>query len=155
METISLTIATASFNAGVRLDHTRCSVRESIDSLSGIEYLVIDGNSQDGSLQELLEYPEPYERVVSEPDKGIYDAFNKALNLARGQYLLFIGAGDMVDPGGLRELVSLCATGAGDIIQGDIQQLFPGGKLGKRRRPKFNWLWLRGSHLCHPAMCWQ
>lgn len=59
-----------------------------------IEYIVIDGGSTDGTLDRLTEYRNQLTRLVSEPDQGLYDAMNKGLDLAKGDFCLFLNAGD-------------------------------------------------------------
>ena len=62
-----------------------------------IEHLVIDGVSTDGTLEILARWPSV--RVVSEPDKGLYDAMNKGLRLARGRYILLLNSDDALADG--------------------------------------------------------
>lgn len=59
-----------------------------------IEYIVIDGHSTDGTLEEILEFESELDYFVSEPDKGIYNAMNKGLALAKGDYIIFVNADD-------------------------------------------------------------
>lgn len=58
------------------------------------EHIVVDGASTDSTLDVLERYPSSLRRVISEPDKGIYDAMNKGLAQASGDYVLFLNAGD-------------------------------------------------------------
>ena len=58
------------------------------------EHIVVDGASTDGTLEWLDRHPSALRRVLSEPDKGIYDAMNKGLAMAQGDYVLFLNAGD-------------------------------------------------------------
>lgn len=68
------------------------SVRE--QRFDGYEYIVVDGASTDGTLDVVAESGVRCDRIVSEPDRGIYDAMNKGIGLARGEYLIFLNAGD-------------------------------------------------------------
>jgi glycosyltransferase involved in cell wall biosynthesis len=61
-----------------------------------LEHVVVDGASTDGTLEVLREYERPGFRWVSEPDGGIYDAMNKAVRIASGDFLLFLGADDLL-----------------------------------------------------------
>ncbi len=59
-----------------------------------IEYIIVDGGSEDKTLSIIDRYRSRIHTVVSEPDKGLYDAMNKAISLATGDYLCFLNAGD-------------------------------------------------------------
>jgi hypothetical protein len=78
-------------NAATALPHTIRSLREQAGA--SFEWLVVDGGSADGTI-EMLRGNEDVACWLSEPDQGIYDAWNKACRRARGEWLLFLGAGD-------------------------------------------------------------
>ena len=61
---------------------------------SNIEYIVIDGNSTDGTKEIIERYADRLAYWVSEPDKGIFDAMNKAIGIATGEWILFLNSGD-------------------------------------------------------------
>lgn len=65
------------------------------------EYVIIDGGSNDGSLEIIKEYSDKVAYWISEPDGGIYDAWNKAVKQARGRYISFLGADDEYVAGAL------------------------------------------------------
>lgn len=98
---IKFSIATVCYNAGESLQTTIASVEA--QDYSAIEHLIIDGNSQDETLAHIHHYQERNSRAVisheiicrSEPDDGLYDAMNKAISLATGDYILFLNAGDV------------------------------------------------------------
>lgn len=88
-----LSIITVCFRAKDSLPSTFESVAE--QSLpEAMEYLVVDGASDDGTLELIEANKERIHAYVSEPDKGIYDAMNKGLDMASGDYILFLNAGD-------------------------------------------------------------
>lgn len=58
------------------------------------EHLIVDGGSTDGTLKLLASQPNELRKVTSERDKGIYDAMNKGLSRAKGDYVIFLNAGD-------------------------------------------------------------
>jgi glycosyltransferase involved in cell wall biosynthesis len=93
-------VVTVTFNARQGFLATRASVVAQT-ARHRIEYLVVDGASTDGTVETLGECQARGEvdRWVSEPDKGIYDAMNKAVGLARGDYVLFLNAGDKFPAG--------------------------------------------------------
>jgi glycosyltransferase involved in cell wall biosynthesis len=87
-----ITIATVVYNG-------RAFIRDTLESVSrqtypNLEYIVIDGSSSDGSLDIIEGYSRSIDRLISEPDGGIYDAMNKALSLSTGDWILFMNAGD-------------------------------------------------------------
>ena len=97
---LKITVATVTFNAGKLLERTINSVEQ--QTYPFVEHLIIDGNSQDNTLEEVHLYQERNSlaevrhevNALSEPDDGLYDAMNKALNMATGDYILFLNAGD-------------------------------------------------------------
>lgn len=89
-----LSIITVVYNNVQHIERTIQSVIS--QSYQNIEYLVIDGASTDGTLEILQKYQEQIHLLISEPDKGIYDAMNKGLNIASGDYVLFMNSGDEI-----------------------------------------------------------
>ncbi len=90
-----ITIITVVFNAGKFLEQTILSVLE--QKHHKIDFIVIDGGSKDETLSIIERYKSKIHYWVSEPDKGIYDAFNKGWNAAReDSYILYLGAGDKI-----------------------------------------------------------
>lgn len=87
-----LSIITVAFNAQEAIERTILSVIDQSDA--EIEYLVIDGGSTDATLNVIRQYADKIDYWVSEPDRGIYDAMNKALRHATGDWVLFMNAGD-------------------------------------------------------------
>lgn len=59
-----------------------------------LEYIIVDGGSTDETLDIIHKYQEHITTVISEPDQGLYDAMNKGIKLATGDYLCFLNAGD-------------------------------------------------------------
>lgn len=99
------------------------TVRETCDSIcrqdfDDFEWIVIDGQSTDGTLEILNEYASRIDRLVSEKDAGIYDAMNKGIGFATGEYLLFMNAGDYLAADNALTLVA--EAPARDILYGDL-----------------------------------
>lgn len=91
-ERVLLTIVTICLNEASRIRRTLDSVVAQTDP--GFEWIVIDGGSTDGTLDILRGYRSLITTLVSEPDAGIFDAMNRGLALSKGDYLLFLNAGD-------------------------------------------------------------
>ena len=85
-------IITVTFNAGKVLEKTIQSVIN--QSYKHVEYIIVDGASKDNTLEIAERYRNRINTLVSEPDKGLYDAMNKGIRLATGDYLCFLNAGD-------------------------------------------------------------
>ena len=85
-------IITVTYNAGKVLKDTIESVIS--QTYHSFEYLIIDGGSKDNTLHIVNQYKDRIHRIVSEPDQGLYDAMNKGIRLATGDYLCFLNAGD-------------------------------------------------------------
>lgn len=87
-----LSIITVNFNNLEGLKKTMSSVLE--QTWKEFEYIVIDGGSTDGSAAYIESQSQHIDYWVSEPDKGIYNAMNKGIKVANGEYLLFLNSGD-------------------------------------------------------------
>ena len=90
--TPKFSIITVTYNAEKVLEDTIQSVIS--QTWHRIEYIIVDGASKDGTMAIINKYRSRIQTVVSEPDKGLYDAMNKAISLATGDYLCFLNAGD-------------------------------------------------------------
>jgi glycosyltransferase involved in cell wall biosynthesis len=89
-----LTLITVVYN---NVEHIERTIKSVINqTYPNIEYLIIDGKSTDGTLEIIEKYKENINQIISEPDKGIYDAMNKGLKLAKGDYVLFMNSGDEI-----------------------------------------------------------
>ena len=87
-----ISIITVVYNGEKVLERTIKSIRN--QTFSDIEYIIIDGNSKDGTKAIIEKYKSEISQWISEPDKGLYDAMNKGLRLAKGEYVIFLNAGD-------------------------------------------------------------
>jgi glycosyltransferase involved in cell wall biosynthesis len=135
-----ISIITVVFNSVTLIEETIKSVLE--QSYSNIEYIIIDGASTDGTLSIIESYRPKLAVLLSEKDKGIYDAMNKGLERATGDYVLFMNAGDL-----LYELTTLEKVFAdnryADVYYGNTKIIdLQGTILGDRRLkppPVLNW----------------
>ena len=113
------TIVTVTWNAAEVIGPTLESVRQ--QNCLDYEYLVIDGASKDRTLDLVREANIANTRIISEPDKGLYDAMNKAIRLAEGKYLIWLNAGDrFAAPDSLARLAAH-ADGNPGVIYGQTQ----------------------------------
>lgn len=113
-----ITIATVTYNAEGTLERTLRSVAE--QDYGRIEHLIVDGCSTDHTLSIVQRYVERNQarhgiRLICEPDNGLYDAMNKALQQAAGEYIVFLNAGDTLHAG---DTISSVARQA-DWVKGD------------------------------------
>ena len=151
-----ISIITICYNAASTITRTLHSV--SAQTYPNIQYLIIDGASKDNTL-ELVRELAPEAEVYSERDKGIYDAMNKGLDRATGDYVWYVNAGDaLVSPTTVEDLIRATCTGDSlpDVLYGDTRLIdAEGHDLGLRRlRPphQLDWRSFRsGMLVCHQA----
>lgn len=89
-----ISIITINYNNAIGLEKTILSVLN--QTIQDFEFIVIDGNSTDGSKDVILKYQDNLTYWVSENDNGIYNAMNKGIQVAKGDYLLFMNSGDVL-----------------------------------------------------------
>ena len=159
---LKITIATVTYNAAEVLERTLHSVES--QTYPCIEHLVIDGNSTDNTLAILHRYQErntqnehPHEiGILSENDNGLYDAMNKALQMATGNYILFLNAGDKLHSNNTIEKVALAAGHDAAVVYGDTDIVDNAGRFLFKRRlvppERLSWKSFRwGMLVCHQA----
>lgn len=101
-----LTILTPSYN---RADFIRQAVESVLaQDYPSFEHIIVDGGSTDGTLDVLAEYP--HVRVISEPDRGLYDALNKGLHLATGAWIGWLNTDDIYTPGAFQRVMDAAAA---------------------------------------------
>ena len=120
---IKFTIITCTYNAERVLQRTLDSVKK--QTYCNIEHIIMDGGSSDKTLSMVRAYQHKISKgenahdivVVSEPDRGLYDAMNKSIARATGDYLVFLNAGDVFPSGETLEHVAGC-VGEGETLPG-------------------------------------
>jgi hypothetical protein len=139
-----ITVASVVFNAEPVVRRAFESVRRCRGRSS--EYIVVDGASRDRTLDLIREYDAVIDSWTSEPDEGIYDAMNKAVDRARGDWLLFLGADDEL----LVDLDSVAAqlTDAKTVYYGDVELRSSRAISGGR----FSRYTLMQRNICHQAI---
>ena len=116
MITTKITIITVTYNAEEYLEKTILSVVN--QSYSNIEYIIIDGNSSDKTIDIIKQYDSKISYWISEPDKGIYDAMNKGIKNATGEWIQFLNAGDTLTENTTLSNVLPYLTDSYDLIHG-------------------------------------
>jgi glycosyltransferase involved in cell wall biosynthesis len=134
-----ITIITVVFNGSATLENTiRCVARQTYDN---VEYIIIDGASADGTLDIIKKHEHIIDYWLSEPDCGIYDAFNKAISRASGDYYLVLGCDDELFEDAIQQVVNTKLKYADvDFV---VASMWLGNKLRKGMRPHMGWL---GAH---------
>src|SRR5271166_330157 len=99
-----ISIVTICKNAEATIDRTLASVARC--DYPRLQYIVVDGQSTDGTLDKIHRYGSRVDKCISEPDAGISDALNKAVELSDGEYHLVVHADDELIPDSLGKLVA-------------------------------------------------
>ncbi len=149
-----LSIITIVYNNVRDIERTLQSVLN--QTYPNIEYLVIDGASNDGTLEILKKYESRLSKLITEKDEGIYDAMNKGLAAATGDYVLFMNSGDELYAPDTVQKVFATAEDA-DIYYGETEMYDENWQsLGRRRHQapaKFTWKSFRlGMSVSHQAI---
>ena len=148
MRNLKISVVTVSYNCADVIEDTIQSVTS--QTYTNIEYIIVDGKSKDNTLSVINKYKDQINIIVSEPDKGIYDAMNKAINLATGDYVIFMNAGDVFYNNKIVEKVFYDNKIVdADIIYGSVAF----DKKGKEIEVKplnFDEFW-KGSRFCHQS----
>ncbi|GAB3034699.1 glycosyltransferase family 2 protein [Spirosoma pulveris] len=113
-----ISVITVVFNANSTVEASMKSVLNQDKDL--FEYLIIDGGSTDGTLDVIQKYEKYLTDWVSEPDKGIYDAMNKGIDRAKGQWIYFLGADDMLCEGILARIKNYLTSGV-KVVYGNVK----------------------------------
>ncbi len=114
-----ISVITAVFNGEQYLEQTILSVLDQV--YPNIEYIIIDGGSTDRTLEIIRKYEHAIDYWVSEPDKGISDAFNKGIEVAKGEYINFQGDGDgFYNKNSIEKIVSHINQNKAQLISGKI-----------------------------------
>lgn len=135
MNNPKITVVTVCYNASATLEQTMLSVLN--QTYPNIEYIVIDGGSTDGTVEIIKKYADRIAYWVSEPDKGIYDAMNKSIAKASGEYINFMNAGDSFHA---NDTIAKVVSNLGnyDYVVGIAEYSKFGKPLGKFWYPIFN-----------------
>jgi glycosyltransferase involved in cell wall biosynthesis len=150
-----ISIITVTFNSAATIEQTIQSVLN--QSYPNIEYIIIDGLSTDATLEIISRYKTKIRHVISEKDKGLYDALNKGLKLATGEYTGIIHSDDFyIDAEVIANVMKTFLTSNTDGVYGDLyyvdaidtDKIVRKWKSGIYKRNHFKWGWMPP----HPAL---
>lgn len=156
-------IITVTFNAEATLERTFRSAEQ--QTSRQFEHLIVDGGSRDGTLRLARDYAarntDVHTDIVSEPDRGIYDAMNKGIRRARGRYLIFLNAGDKFHAADTLAGAARCIRDNRDgrlpaVVYGETDIVDDKGNFVRHRRlqaPKqLTWRsFMNGMLVCHQS----
>lgn len=143
-----ISILTVTLNASACLPGLIESVRQ--QNLTSIEWVIVDGASTDGTVDQIIDASDVIARYISEPDHGFYHALNKAVSLARGHYYMVIGADDRFDKGAF-DALRASVNKAGDVKAIILFAVRRSGKVVRPHQPSrsrllLGWSFVVASH---------
>jgi glycosyltransferase involved in cell wall biosynthesis len=144
---IKVSIVTIVYNSAKTLEDTILSVLN--QTYRNIEFIIVDGGSTDGSIDIIKRYQE---RItwISEPDKGISDAFNKGIALSTGELIGIINADDWYERDAVQVVVESFKSDY-DVYCGNINLISETGNVSKTKKSRIAHLSL-GMHIMHPSV---
>lgn len=150
-----ITVVTVCFNSELTIEGTINTVLN--QKYDNLEYIIVDGKSTDSTIDIIRKYStKDNVKFISEPDKGIYDAMNKAIDLASSEYIIFLNSGDrFINEYVLDKLVDKMRYYNSDIYYGNIIHTLNDKPIDRVKydKVKFNkYSLLRGAMVCHQAL---
>jgi len=151
---VLITIITVVYNNVSHIKETIQSVL--LQKYTNIEYIVIDGESDDGTLEILDEFSSDISILLIEPDKGIYDALNKGISLSNGEIVGFLHSGDFyANNNVILDIANLFTNKGSEVVYGDLdyvnsnntQSIVRSWKAGNFYKKKLKYGWMPP----HPA----
>jgi len=121
MDRILISVITVVYNNVSIIQETIESVLQFIGSRTDIEYIIIDGGSTDGTTDIIKKYEQQISTWISEKDNGIYDAMNKGVLLANGEWINFMNSGDKFIDSALYSINESLNDPHTDIVYGDVE----------------------------------
>jgi glycosyltransferase involved in cell wall biosynthesis len=145
---VKVSIISINFNNGEGLLRTIQSVLN--QEFEDFEYIIIDGGSSDNSVSVISEYRDEISYWISEPDKGVFNAQNKGLLQASGEYVLFLNSGDYFHSA--ESLSFLMRFGDNkDIVYGDIVYKYSNVETVRKYPDKLDFAFFQNDTLPHPC----
>jgi glycosyltransferase involved in cell wall biosynthesis len=144
---IKISLITATYNAESTI--RRCIESVIAQNYKNLEYIVVDGGSTDGTLRIISEYRDHVSVLISEPDRGVYDAMNKGIRLAKGDVAGTLNADDYFASGDILTRVEKVFTDPKiNILYGNLDYVRSDSTITRKWRTKaykqgmFNWGWM-------------
>lgn len=145
-----ISIVTINFNDATGLEKTISSVVH--QSYNDFEYIIVDGGSTDGSVKVIEENQQKISYWVSEPDNGIYNAMNKGIVKANGEYILFLNSGDYLVNNEVLENAAKELVSNIDFVVGNLEYTTDNNSLCIRVHPeKLTFTYLVTKTISHPS----
>lgn len=144
---MKISVITVVYNGAATIERCMQSVfsQDNVD----LEYIIIDGDSTDGTLEIINKYPGRVSCLVSEPDAGIYDAMNKGIALATGDVVGILNADDVFASADvLKQVAAAFSNSHAEAIYGDLQYINAAGKITRHwvsnhfHPNLFKWGWM-------------
>lgn len=150
----SISIITATYNAESCLENLINSILPQKEKY--VEFIIIDGNSDDKTFEIIKKYEQYIDFWLREPDEGIYDAWNKGIKIANGEWIMFLGADDYLSSDAIQIYLSFINENADnktlDLISSKRIMKDISGKIIRTVGNK--WIWptcLKGMMISHPG----
>lgn len=149
---MKVTVVTAVLNDAGHIEQTILSVISQTDI--EIEYIIVDGGSKDGTLELIGKYKDKISLLISEPDRGVYDAMNKGIKYSTGDFVYFLNSGDvLLNPSILSKIKFEDVNVRNTIIYGNVVVAYGNIEALEKPRPFFNSkMKFKGIGICHQSM---
>ena len=149
---MKVTVVTAVLNDAGHIEQTILSVISQTDI--EIEYIIVDGGSKDGTLELIGKYKDKISLLISEPDRGVYDAMNKGIKYSTGDFVYFLNSGDvLLNPSILSKIKLEELKERNAIIYGNVVVAYGNIEALEKPRPFFNSkMKFKGIGICHQSM---
>ena len=149
---MKVTVVTAVLNDAGHIEQTILSVISQTDI--EIEYIIVDGGSKDGTLELIGKYKDKISLLISEPDRGVYDAMNKGIKYSTGDFVYFLNSGDvLLNPSILSKIKLEELKEKNAIIYGNVIVAYGNIEALEKPRPFFNSkMKFKGIGICHQSM---
>lgn len=148
MDNILISIITVCYNAENTIEETIKSVIS--QTYNSIQYIIIDGKSKDNTISTIKKYIDYIDILISEQDKGIYDAMNKGLTYVKGDYVIFMNAGDLFNNKTTVQEITKHINDKETIYFGNSIRCFSDQK--KLKIERINRFRITRKNICHQAI---